>query len=126
MHAKITAYKGILVCELIATASIPDEVVTTIDTPGTIGQVIMNTEKNLGVSPEALALMKTVKIGRGGVGDIDWFSSVKGDAFSWFGDPYTIKPPAAIEAARGFRILKHVVIANEVPEEAKAVIDENE
>ena len=123
MHAKITAYKGMLVCELVADKSIDDEVVTTLDNPSTFGQVIMNTEKNLGVSKEALELMKTVKIGHDDLGDIDWFSSVKGDTFGWIGGPYNIVNPANAETARGFKILAHILIENEVPEGAMKAID---
>ena len=123
MHAKITEYKGHLVCELVADASIEDEVVTSIDTPGVIGQVIMNTEKNLGVSAEALKLMAEVKIGHDDLGDIDWFESVKGDTFGWLGGPYSIKLPGDIETARDFKTLKHVVIPNDAPQGAKDAID---
>ena len=123
MHAKVTAYKGKLVCELVADKSIENEVVTTIDTPSTFGQVIMNTAKNLGVSKEALELMKTVKIGRDDLGDIDWFNSVQGDVFGWIGGPYNIIDPAEAETARGFKILAHIEIENEVPAGAMEAID---
>lgn len=126
MHAKITEYKGHLVCELIASASIKGEVRTSIDTKGVIGQVIMNTEKNLGVSPEALELMKNVKIGHDDLGDIDWFETTIGGTFSWLGGPYAIKLPGDIETTRDFKILKHVVIPNDTPQGAKDTIDNSE
>jgi len=125
IHARITAYKDIIVCELVAEASIPNEVVTTIDTPGNIGQVIMNTKEHLGVSKEALELLKTVKKGHDSLGDVDWFSTMNGaaHAFGWIGGPYAIKDPKTCEASRQYVIGEFVEIPNDVPEGAKQAID---
>ncbi len=129
MHAKITHYKGWLILDLLATKSIDNEVATSIDRPSSMGQVIMDTHKHLGVSAEAIEAMKKVKRNRDAIGDIDWFTT-KGDsedsaAFGWLGGPKSIKKISDIEGARTFSLNhKYVVIPNEVPEMAAAAIDE--
>ncbi len=126
MHARVTAYKNLLVLELLATRSIDNEVATSLDRPGNIGQVIMNTEKNLGVSAEALALMKGLQRGRDDLGDIDWFASKgAGDCFGWIGGPYSIKDPSSVETSRSWKLGAHVVIDNDVPQGAREFIDAN-
>ena len=123
MHAHVTAYKGLLVLELRVEKSIPNEVVTALDTPGNLGHLIMDSGKNLGVSPEALTLLKKVKKGSGSLGDIDWFRSGDQSVFGWMGGPYRIAKPADVEASRQFAILGYVSITNDVPEGAKEAID---
>lgn len=126
MHARITAYKGQLVLELLAAQSIPNEVATSLDSPGNLGQVIMNTAQNLGVSAEALALMKGLKRGHDDLGDIDWFTSQgAGDCFGWLGGPYAIKNPQQVETSSSWKMGAHVVIDNVVPEGAREFIDAN-
>lgn len=125
MHAKITAHRGILVFDLLATES-SDEVATSLDRPGNMGQVIMNTAKNLGVSAEALQLLRSLKRGHDSLGDIDWFKTRDGQhAFSWLGAPHALKDPKTAETSRQYHIGGYVAIANEVPEGAKAAIDKN-
>lgn len=124
MHARITAYKGMLVLELLATKSISNEVATSLDTPGNMGQVIMDTAKHLGVSIEALELMKPLRRGHDDLGDIDWFQSTgSGDCFAWLGGPYAIKDPKKLETSSSWRIGAHQVITNEVPAGARQFID---
>lgn len=124
VHAKITAYKGKIVCELVAKSSIPNEVNTSLDNPTTMGQIIHNTEKHLGVSDEALKLMRTLKRGSDSLGDIDWFETGGGTAsFGWLGGPYNIIDAAECEPSRDFKILKYVRIPNDVPDGAKEHID---
>ena len=123
LNARITAYLGVLVCETLATASNKDCALS-IDNPGRIGQVFMNTKETLGVSEEAIELLKKIKIGRDSIGDVDWFESVQGDVFGWLGGPKTIKDTAdELETARGFRIRSYVSVPNDVPADAKAAID---
>jgi hypothetical protein len=123
MHAHITAYKGRLVLELLAKASIPDEVATSLDNPGNIGQVIMNTGKNLGVSAEALELLKQVKRGHDDIGDIDWFRTGDTAAFGWLGGIYRIADPKQVEGSRTYGIFDYVAIPNHVPQGAMQAID---
>lgn len=132
-HASITAHKGHLVFTLNTHASIKDEVATSVDNPFSFGQVIMNTAKNLGVSEEALALLKTVPRGRDAVGDVGWFVTDRvGYAFSWIGGPCSVKKPEEIEGARDYMaasapidILKTfcVIIPNDVPAGAVSAIN---
>lgn len=125
MHAHITAYKGKIVCELLATKSIDGEVTTSLDKPGNFGQIIHDTAKHLGVSAEALALLNTMRAGHDSLGDVDWF--VTGDdkaSFGWIGGPYNILDPKECEPSRDYKVLDHVVIPNDVPEGAKSAIDD--
>lgn len=126
MYAKVTAYKGRILCQLLATAS-NDNVASSIDRPGNMGQVIMDTEKYLGVSDEAIELLKTVKNGRDAIGDVDWFKSSDGKMnFAWFGPVNRIINPDDAEAARGFRVPaegNYIKIENEVPLAARSCID---
>ncbi len=127
MHARVTTYKGLLVLELLATQSIQNEVSTSLDRPGNIGQVIMNTAKHLGVSPEALTILKTLPKGQDSLGDIDWFQSdAQGECFGWLGGPYAIKDPARVETSAAWKVGEHVVIENDVPEGARTFIDAND
>ncbi len=94
-----------------------------------LGCVIGDTKINLGVSEEALALMKTIKRGHDAIGDIDWWGcDDETYAFSWWGPIYRIINPATAEAPRNYNITdKHLaqctIIPNEVPDLAKQVID---
>ena len=124
LQAHITAYKGLIVCELLAEKSIDGAVTTSLDNPGCIGQVIHNTAENLGVSEEALALLKAVKRGHDDLGDIDWFDTSDGKAsFGWLGGPYAIKDPVRCEGSSSYKISNFVTIPNDVPEGAKNAID---
>lgn len=124
MHARITAYKGHLVVELLARASIKDEVTTSLDRPGSFGQVVHDTARNLGVSADALALLKTLQPSGDAVSDVTWFRTDDGKAsFGWLGGVNRLMDPQETESARGFALLEHVVIANDVPEGAKDYLD---
>lgn len=125
MHAHITAYKGLLVLELRVDKSIPNEVkvVMNQDKPGNLGQVIMDTTRNLGVSADALELLKKVRRGHYDIGDIDWFRAGDSAAFGWLGSPYRIVDPDAVEGSRTYGIFGHVTIPNDVPEGARQFID---
>jgi hypothetical protein len=91
-----------------------------VDQKGKLGSVL-GSSKRLGVSQEALALMRTIKLNRDAIGDIDWWKCDDGEkAFSWFGVLYRVMDPADSEAARGFQVYESecVIIPNEVPPEA--------
>ena len=122
--AKVTTYKGKIVIELIAKASIPEKCHLSIDNPSCIGQVIMDTKNNLGISPEAFELLKGMRKGHDGLGDIDWFRSGDVHTFGWLGGPYAIKDPATLETSRDWVIGDYVEIPNDVPEGAKNAIDQ--
>lgn len=124
MHARITAYKGYLVCELLAEQSVDGEVTTSLDNPGCFGQVVHDTAQHLGVSQEALALLQQVQRGTDDLGDVDWFRTSDGKAsFGWIGGPYALKKPEDCEGSSSYEVLEHVVVANEVPEGAMEAVD---
>lgn len=123
MYATVTEYKGKIVLQLLATAS-NEDVTTTLDNAGVFGQVICNSEKNVGISEEAIKLLETIKPGRDAIGDVDWFkSNERGDVFAWIGGPYAIVDPTTAEGARGYAVRTYTKVPNDVPEEAKAAID---
>lgn len=95
-------------------------------TDGRLGCVLGNTKSNLGVSQEALDLLNQVEIGRDDIGDLDWWWCANETyAFSWFGPIFRIINPATAVTARGFKIYREqcVIIANEVPEKARQVVE---
>lgn len=130
IHANVTAYKGKLVIQLLTMVSIDNETAVSMDVPGRFGQVIMNTKEHLGVSEEALELLKTVKRGHDGLGDgLDWFKTeVAGQApahaFSWLGGPYAIVDPTTQSGSRDYVVGEYQTIPNDVPQGAKDAIDQ--
>lgn len=128
MHAQVTAYKGKLVIELLTQYSIPGEVAVNECLRGDYGQLVMNTEKNLGVSQEALAILRTLKPGSGGLpADILWYDVQGKEAiiqtFGWLGGARTIVDPEWIELDPNWQLGKYVSIPNDVPQGAVDAID---
>lgn len=124
MHAHITAYKGRLIFELKTKHAIKNEVLTTLDKSSVIGQVIINTKKNLGISKEALLLLKTIQKAKQHVGEIDWAKNHAGhDTFIWSGRAQDIKRPEDMLASKNYKIMAHTIIENVVPQGAMKAID---
>lgn len=125
MHqARITAHKGILVVELVPDPANGDG--TSTDKLRNLATVIHDTGRHLGVSKEALALLKMVKRGLDRIGDFAWFSSDDGkDHFAWLGGPKRLVNPTSVAAARDYAILAHRVIPNQVPDGARMAIETN-
>jgi len=124
MHARVTAHRGILVVELVPKRSIEGEVSSNVDSPRNLGTIIHDTGRHLGVSAEALALLKIIKRGLDRIGDFAWFRSDDGkDHFAWLGGPKRIVNIQEAATARGYAILAHQVIPNDVPEGARLAID---
>ncbi len=88
---------------------------------GIIGSCIYDSEKNVGISTEALELMKKIPRGNDGIGDIDWFQSGydKTYVFSWLCALYRVMDPKDCVSARGFYTHDHIVIKNDVTDEMK-------
>lgn len=85
-----------------------------------LGCVVGDTRRRLGVSKEALDLMREVKLGRDSLGDIDWWRCDDGTyAFSWWGAICRIIRPRSDEGARTFKVHpgEYVEIPNDVPAE---------
>lgn len=96
---------------------------------GKLGCVIGNTKKNLGVSQEAIDLMKKVEMGTDAIGDIDWWwCDNETYAFSWFGPIFRIIDATDSVSAREFRPHPDqcTIIPNEVPEAAIKAIQAGE
>lgn len=125
MHAEITAYKGRIVIELKAKKSIPGEVITSLDTPRAAGQVVQDTAHNLGVSKEALALLKAVRRRDcDGAGELDWSRTVEGKTvFGWKGDRCAIFNPETCARSSKFKVGGYITIPNEVPAGARQQLD---
>lgn len=124
MHAHITAYKGRLIFELKTKHAIKNEVLTTLDKSSVIGQIIINTKKNLGISKEALALLKKIGKTKEHIGEIDWSKNHTGqDTFIWSGRAQDIKRPEDMLASKTYKIMAHTIIENMVPQGAMQAID---
>lgn len=130
MKVKVVAYKGLIIM-------VPNDPAKGIGkTDGwyptgdeRMGCVLVDSKARLGVSEEAFQLMKTIKSNNDDLGDIGWWEcDDKTWAFAWFGSIHRVINPATAEGDREFRVtelLKQVctIITNEVPEEAKNLID---
>jgi hypothetical protein len=123
MHAEITAYRGRLIIALLVNQSIPGEVTTSQDNPRFPGQMIYDTATHLGVSEEALELMRSLQKGDD-IGDVNWLADAHGKPmFFWRGGRYAVFSPDYCYAATRFKIRKHVSIPNRVPVGARAQLD---
>lgn len=119
MKAKVTEYKGKLVCELLVDHSDA--------APGSFGQIIFDTANQLGISKEAVKVLETIKAGRDAIGAVDWFESGEGLVFGWIGGPKAVVDPADPEclAARGYKVFpgKYLDVPNDSAQGAKDYID---
>ena len=124
MHAEITAYRGRIVITLLANRSIRGEVMTSQDNPRFPGHVIHDTALHLGVSKEALRLLRRLPTCTDETSDLNWFCDNDGKPmFFWRGGRYAIFSPEYCCVARNFDLHEHVCIPNRVPEGARAQLD---
>lgn len=73
-----------------------------------------DTGSTLGVSPEALELLKALDRNNDDVGELNWMRNANGEpAFSWIGGPISAFDPATFVAPRTFEILDYVEIVND-------------
>ncbi len=123
--ARITAYKGTLVVEAVEL-----DFVHPMWTPAggdKIGCLVGDTATFLGVSPEALLLLQSIKPGRDAIGDVMWFNANSGlSYFGWLGSNLMLLDPVVVEGDRNYVIRTYVSIPNEVPEGARAAVDAGE
>ncbi len=129
IKAKVVAYKGYLVIECMADKSEEDTCTLSVDHPSHVGQVIHNTKNHLGVSKQAVELLERVKRSGDDLGEIDfWKSDNDTWHFSWLGGIKRIVNPTDEECtgSNSYQVpnsSEYVSIENEVPKEAKEVID---
>ena len=123
MLAELTAYQGRIIIELKAKASIKGVLVTSLDNPRIAGHIVKNTAVNLGVSEEALRLLKMFRRDTS-LGDCDWSKSENGVTnFGWKGGPCAILNPDTCVVSNKFRLGQYIAIPNNVPEMAKRQLD---
>lgn len=122
LKTRVTAHLGMLVIETKDPSKDDDFIPAGGDK---IGCVLKNTGTRLGISSEALSLLKTVKKSRDDIGEVDSWraSSITSEevcCFSWLGPPCRLVDPKTAEGSRTYDITRidFVDIPNEVPEEA--------
>lgn len=85
-----------------------------------MGCVVEDSRRRVGISKEAIDLMRGIKTGRDSIGDIDWHWCVDGTyAFGWWGAIYRIIRPHEDIGARDFKVHpgEYVEVPNDVPPE---------
>lgn len=124
MHAEITAYKGKIIFNLKVKHSIQEQVLTSQDNKSIDGHVIIDTKNNLGISKEAIELLKKVMKSKEGNGQLDWSKNALGkDVFGWKGLAQDIRSPEFLMASKKYKLLSFQDIPNNVPEGARQAID---
>jgi hypothetical protein len=122
LKVKVTAYKQNIIIETLDEKKDKNF----IPVGGTrIGSVLIETNEFLGMSKEAVTLLKTLKKSHDDIGDIStWKTNDNKDCFAWIGN---FKKIVNINKAEGDRDgiidIKHITIENDVPKEAMNVID---
>ena len=119
LRVQITAYKGNYVIETLNPKS-KDDVFYPVG-GSRIGSVLIDTEKYLGISKEAMKLLQTLTKVGDDIGDVDSFQDDTGKyVFAWLGDLNSVRDTTAV-GSRTFNAwaIPHVVIPNKVPEWAK-------
>jgi hypothetical protein len=91
IYAKIYTENGKLVCESLTNDIVKDIIYPAVN--GRIGTVVIDTEKHLSITKDAVDLLKKIMhkarkngLFGGDTGDISFFESDYGYCFSWFGD----------------------------------------
>jgi len=93
-----------------------------------IGCVLINSQKYLGMSDEAAALLKTMKKSGDDIGDVSaWKTDDGRNCFSWIGGFKRLIDMKVAESDRnGITELHYIKIKNTPPKEAVEAIDEYE
>ena len=126
---EVTAYKGYLILRAVMEdPSMKTDEWVPYDGANTIGCVVLNSKKNVGISDEALKLLRMVKKSRDDIGDVDWWKCNNGPcAFSWLGGWKAVKraDDGNLEGSRNYRVFdgEFQSIPNNIDLEAKAFID---
>ncbi len=123
MKVHITAYKGAL-CIETQEPIVKDETFVPAG-GGNFGCVLMDTKTNLGVSQEALVLLRRVRKNRDSMGDVMWWPVGDKFCFGWMGGPLALKVPGRITGDRDYAVREgaYTLIQNDVPEGAQQAIN---
>ena len=123
MKVKVTEHSGVVIIETLD----PKQDADFMPAGGNkIGCHLANTGKHLGISKEALAVMKGYMISMDDLGEVNAFISDDGvHRFSWLGGTKRLVGPKAELSSTGFTDIDHIEIPNEAPAEAVEVIDKN-
>ena len=121
MKVKITEYKGLVVIETLKPEE--DAEFIPVTKPGQIGSTLINTGKNLGISKEALAIMKGFHVSRDDIGEVDAWKAGDKDCFGWLGAMDRIIGPDAELPNNGWGGIAFIDIPNETSPGAKEAID---
>lgn len=122
MKVKVTEYKGHVVVETLKPEA--DEDFIPVTEPGKIGSVLINTGKHLGISKEALAIMKGYKVSMDDIGEVDaWKTDDGKDCFAWLG-PLDRPFSAQSELSRnGWADIDYIDIPNETSQWIRKEMD---
>lgn len=122
LKVKVTTYKQNIIIETID----EKEDKNFVPAGGSrFGSVLIETDKFLGMSKEAVELLKTLKKSHDAIGDVTtWKTNDNRDCFGWIGGFKRIVNMTTAEGDRdGIIDIKHVTIENDVPQEVIDIID---
>ena len=122
IRVKVTSYKDNLIIETIK----PDEDKNFVPVGnGRLGCVLIDTKELLGMSEEAVKLMKTLPRNNDAIGDVSTWKTTEGQhCFAWFGNLKRLVDVKKCESDRdGIIDIDHITIPNEPPKEAIEAID---
>lgn len=122
VRVKVTAYKDNLIIETVK----PDEDKNFVPVGnGRLGCVLIDTKELLGMSEEAVTLMKKLRRNNDAIGDVSTWKTTEGThCFAWFGNLKRLVDVNKCESDRdGIIDIDHITIPNEPPKEAIEVID---
>lgn len=121
MKVKVTEYNGLVVIETLKPEK--DEDFIPVTEPGKVGSVLIDTGKHLGISKEALAIMKDLYISHDDIGDVDAWKAGDRDCFGWLGPLIRIVGPKAELSNTGWGNIAHIDIPNETSEHIVKELD---
>jgi len=122
LKVKVTAHKNYIIIEPLQFEEEKDKLYPVGN--GRVGTVLIGTDKYLGMSKEAVENLKRIKKSSDAIGDVQAFTSVKGDCFSWLGGMKAFFDVRKAEGDRdGIKDIAHVTIPNDVPDQAMAAIN---
>lgn len=106
---KLTAYHNYLIIETVPPFDKSDEFIP--NGNGKLGCIIANTKTNLGISPEALMLLKQIKQSCDDIGDVMWWKDLNEKCyFGWLGGPYSIKHIDICDGDRSYQVFENQFI----------------